>query len=213
MDLVHLYFLKMHSFLEKYNRRLKLNVNSQNTEFEVITKIREETFSNDIPLLDLVQSEAKILRSNLEELDYATFLRDAYKLGEECLEEILKTRRKKDDYNVIHKNFLDFIDNYFQIQVDIQKNNQISPYCPILNQHPLEVRHGQLRVREYLIRACTAERKADISKSYGEGLAVLLLRNLSNVHDFGVLKIDNTDKPTPDFIVININKDVVCKQR
>ena len=57
MDLVHLYFLKMHSFLEKYNRRLKLNVNSQNTEFEVITKIREETFSNDIPLLDLVQSE------------------------------------------------------------------------------------------------------------------------------------------------------------
>src|SRR5699024_2566758 len=86
--------------------------------------------------------------------------------------------------------------------------DRIYPYCPILNRHPLLTKDGKLFVNETLIKSCTSERKADISSSYGEGLGMLLLRNYVNVKPFGVLKIETGEAKTPDFIVVNREKQV-----
>ncbi|OOE03594.1 hypothetical protein BO219_07180 [Anoxybacillus kestanbolensis] len=178
-------------------------------DFIISPNIEVATFRNDIQLLNLVQTGMQVLNSNLLNLDMATFLRDAYKLGQISLKAIIDAKRKNGDYIEIHRKQVNWLVNYFYYLSELRKNNISYSYCPVLNQHPLEVINGELIGKEHLINACTPERKKDISSSYGEGLGFLLLASLPNVSPFGVLKIINGKESTPDFIVINKFKKVV----
>lgn len=177
-------------------------------DFFITPFIDIPSFKNKTQFLNLVQAEMQVLESNLQELDISTFLRDAYKLGQKSFKEIINAKRNKQDYLKIHCRQVEWLVNYFSYLREIKKNNILYPYCPVLNQHPLEVIDGELFGKENLIKACTPERKKDISSSYGEGLGFLLLANITDVSPYGVLKIHNGKESTPDFIVVNKYKRV-----
>lgn len=173
--------------------------------FTISSEIKEKTF-HDNKFLSKVERNLGSLNSNLFDIDQATFLKDVFFMGHNLFDEMTKQVRS-DDLS-IHRKYLSWIRDYYKFLSELDKS-QLHPYCPILNSHPLESRGNTLYIKRDLLRACTSERKRDISSAYGEGIGILLLRNYENVNSYGVLKIHTGKGSTPDFILIDENKKIV----
>src|SRR5699024_7877316 len=136
------------------------------------------------------------LYSNLDYIELYTYMKDVYKLGNEIYNEIisLKGSLRQDKIRERGKSLIKEFHTYTNM---LSEEETILPYCPVINQHPLEVEEYEMKGKEHLIIACTSERKTDISASYGEGLAYSLLLNLPDVSPFGVIKIANGKSSSP----------------
>ncbi|MBU8790800.1 hypothetical protein [Oceanobacillus caeni] len=142
-------------------------VTKRKENFMIAPNIDVPTFENDIQLLNKARTEMQALYSNLLNLDSSTFLRDALKLGQISFKSIIVAKKGNQDYIQIHHNQVRWLVNYFYYISEIRRNQISYSYCPVLNQHPLDVINGVLIGKEKLIKACTPERKKDISSSYG----------------------------------------------
>lgn len=173
-------------------------------DFTIASAISHQTFTAGSKLHQMVKKNLSSLNSNLTHLDINSYLNDAYKLANRTYFRLRATSYDRSRYLEIHNNLVFLLSDYFGLLNEIMATGEVHPYINILNQHPLVVENGLLFTNKRLVSRILPEKKGKISGGYGEGLVRLLLSQIDNVQEHGILKVGTSNRaPSPDFIIID----------